>query len=294
MFDTKVRVDIGALTNNSGSIDDYAQRFWKVYNPSTTCPDPNDLTKDTPGTWMFAYYPYQRADGTMTEPLETLVNPGDSNDGSHVEIYYQTRELGRTRYEAWQDIAGHDQNYQQKYLKQHDQMVASGKCDPLTLAPPPESQGGQWVEYACGPYSGIAPATDTVHGDSPQPWIDMAKSANMDAPIFGLTTTDNPQITSISPATIDFGFTGPITITGTGFGNSFFGTTNDVMFDGGQPHYIVNSTNGNTQVVFSIDNKGWGDANSDPTLGCGKHIVHVFDGISMSSPTTIKIQNCPN
>ncbi len=293
LFDTQVRVDTDALTKNAGNTETYGLRFWKVYNPSPTCPDPDDFTNETPNPWMFAYYSYPLNDGTMSAPLETLVDYDDGSDSAHhIEFDYQTREIGRIRFEAWQNIADADQQTQDAYNKQHDQLVASGKCNPLTLAPPPTSDG-DWVEDACGPCSGIAPATDPVNGDSPQPWIDMAKTANMLAPIFATTTTDNPMITSISPATVDSGFTGPITITGTGFGNAFFGTQNIVMFDGGQPHYIVDSTNGATQIMFSIDARDWTDHNTSKALNCGKHTIHVFDGISMSSPTTLKVQSCP-
>ena len=293
MFDTQIRVDIDALSANYGDATVYAQRFSKVYNPSPTCPDPDDVTNDTPNRWWFADYPFQLSNGQMSEPLETLVSHTDPNTTDHIEISYQTRELGRTRFEAWQNVAGHDADYVMSYQKMHDAMVASGKCMPLVLAPPPTTVDGQWIEYACGPYSGITPATDTVNGDSPQMWIDMAKASNMDAPIFNLTTTDYPTIASISPSTIDFGYTGPITITGTGYGNSFFGTQNIVMFNGGNPHFVVDSTNGATQIVFSFDQNTWDGSRKDHSINCGRQPVRVFDGISMSDPYTFKIQNCP-
>jgi hypothetical protein len=290
LYDTKVRVDTDALTASKGSSNTYGLGFAKVYNPSPSCPTVYD--KGTANIWFFTYYQYPLKNGSLSAPIETLVSTDDADQSNHVEIYYQTREFGRTRYEAYQNIANVDQSTKDKFTALHNTLLSSGDCSPLALSAGPSTVGGNWLEIACGAFTNITSPDDMVHGDSPQQWIDMAKASNMDAVLFGVKPTDDPVIFTVSPATIAWGFTGPITITGSGFGNRYFGNQNIVNFNGGAVHYNVTSGNLGTTITLSLDSQAWQGSRKDHTLKCGPNPMHVFDGVSMSNEATLTIQNC--
>ncbi|HVW71850.1 MAG TPA: hypothetical protein VHB93_01720 [Candidatus Paceibacterota bacterium] len=275
LMNAQIRVSIDALTQKSGT---ETTNFAKVYNPGA-CPTASDYKSDQ-NAWKLATYSYMRPDGTKTAPLETLVsNDVSSDDNHHFERYYQTKELGRTRFEAWQNTASMDAATKAAYEQHAAQLKAAGG-DCATPFEPPPTDSGTWVMYSCGEWTTVTPPADMVHGDYPDQFINALKAGNMTAVLFGLKPTDNPTITSVTPSSFTYG--DPVTLTIKGnFPPHDAQNQVIVMIDGGGVHaYATPSADGSTvtyQVVWDAKNA------TSHSLKQGTHTLHVFDGVSISN-----------
>lgn len=281
LMNAQIRVSIDALTQSSGTED---TSFDKVYNPGP-CPAPSDYKMDA-NAWKITSYSYTRPDGTKTPPLQTLVtNDVTSDDNHHFERYYQTKELGRTRFEAWQNTATMDAATKASYEDSAAKLKAAGGDCAAPFEPPP-TNSGTWVMYSCGEWTTVTPPADMVHGDYPDQFIDALKAGNMTAVLFGLKPTDSPTITSVTPSNFTYGDPVTLTIKGSFAAHDAQGQV-IVMIDGGGVNaYETPSADGST-VTYQVS---WDAKNAQShTLKQGTHTLHVFDGVSMSNALTFTV-----
>jgi hypothetical protein len=278
LFDTKVRVTTDALATTSGS---YTTDFAKVYNPGS-CLAPQEYVS-TSVDWKIASYSYTRPDGTKTPPLETLIST-DAPDGPHVERYYQTKEVGRIRYEAWQDLSKEKPSDAALFQAAADKIAAAGGDCAQQYEPPPAGPD-KWVLFECGEWTTITPPSDMQNGDYPDQWITALKTGDMTAELFGLKPTDVPTIASATPTTFAYGTPATITFTGNFTPHDAQGQV-IVMVDGGSVHSYETPTDGDTKVTYQVS---WDTTRKGHELTGGTHVVHIFDGVSMSNPIVVTV-----
>jgi len=288
-FDTDVHMDIDALSTTSGNTGTYGPGWSKLPAPAPVCPRPN-VNRADQKKWFFADYRYPLPNGALTLPLKTLVlTIADPSTDDDITYTYYTREMGRMGFEAYHNVAGVSASVKALYQADHDKRLISGGCP--TLAPPPSTPGGSWIEYQCGSNETTAPPLDAVHGDSPALAIDLLKASNMTALFFNATSTDNPHIASITPPTIPYGYQGSITITGESLSSAYFPYRVLVDFNGGVVYYDVKNTT-STSITFNMDSSAWNGSHYAHTIACGDNTVHVFDGVSNSNEIPFTVTGC--
>jgi|GEM_PF-2409675 len=320
-LDTAVRVDSSIVR---GATSGQHVTDWGKFYDTGACPRPK---KDTNG-WKLASYPYQLPDGSHTAPLLSLITTGVP-DGAHQERYYQTREVGRIRYEGFQNLDGKgdwqtDQtawDYAEPFLKlacnmatpafaAQQGLVCSGTAPDGTPyafsnngvqgsdctmyfepTPTPDDATHLWAMFECGEWTTFS-APQNTGGDYPTAFIDAAKQGNMTAPLFGLTGAPAPHIDSISPSTFELGATTTLTISGTNFVAHDPQGQVIVMFDGGAVNGYVTPSSDGTTLTFDVP---WGESRKGHALKCNTakgykiHPIHIFDNWSMSNEYDVTI-----
>lgn len=102
-----------------------------------------------------------------TARLDTLVSEHfggrDARSAGHLERFYFTRELGSTRWERWENLAGRDGR---EPRAQAGALERSGRCGAGLGSPAPE-----WVMVDCREWTLIVPPADPA-GDLPGFWTE--------------------------------------------------------------------------------------------------------------------------
>jgi len=133
--------------------------------------------------WYVMPVRYRGAEGQGTPvTLTTLISEhygGERReDADHVERFYFTRELGSTRWERWQNLAGSRNFSAAQLARMSSDFAASGRC---SKAATPE--GAAFIMIDCREWTLIVPPDDPK-GDRPGFFLDAVRSRHIADELF--------------------------------------------------------------------------------------------------------------
>ncbi len=236
----------GKFSGRAGTFD---KQPTKYINTRGRCPDMGGRSGGKV-RWSFSEERYSTGFGypqDVTPPLLTLFVTNDVDvDGAHVETTFNTRELGQTSHQSWDNLAhedakGHEDELRDKEVK----LRRDHKCDRPHPRPPFRLDGwkqrkdgngepmnvwtapdgkNEWALVSCRITATVVPPHDRQAGDDPAVWVDALHRYELSAPLMGAPLPPQPKVASISPKEARKGE--DVAIVGNGFAES----GNTVMF----------------------------------------------------------------
>jgi hypothetical protein len=134
-------------------------------------------------TWRVVPFRYRTAPGqggpiTLTTLISEHYGGANPAAASQMERFYFTRELGGTRWEAWQNAGGNARFSAAQIAERAAWFAATGRCS----APERPGGGAPLLLVDCREWTRIVPSADPA-GDRPGFFIDAIR-ARPDAPVF--------------------------------------------------------------------------------------------------------------
>ena len=147
----------------SGAVQAHVHR---VKNLGVPCP--KEFTYSTTNWYFVEFRPMSGPSTEGKHSLHTFVTEHfagpDADHFRHLERMYFSRELGRMRWERWQNISFQKRSDD---TKRSDELLNEGRCAGGVGAP---SFAGNWVRVACREWTNIVPSNDP-QGDSISGWL---------------------------------------------------------------------------------------------------------------------------
>jgi hypothetical protein len=226
-----------------GSIDKLPTQY---VNAREACPSFSGGGGDSQLRWSFETYRYSTGlavDQGQTPPLLTLyMTKVTGVDDSHVETTFNTRELGQTLHQSWENLAHPDSKSKlDELLRKEKEIRSDHRCDRPDPKPPFRLDGfeqlkdadgptnvwlapdkvNKWALVSCRIATTIVPAHDPVAGDDPKIWRDVLAEMELSAALVGAPLPPRPSIRMLSVERA-----GEVTLVGSNFAEA----DNSVLF----------------------------------------------------------------